>query len=79
LLVRGGLVGHQLPTIEAAQLIVSRGDTLIFATDGVRGDFADAAWTRGSSQAAANRILAAHATGTDDALVLVARYLGDDA
>jgi hypothetical protein len=76
LLVRGGVVGRQLPVLEAAQVEVARGDVLIFATDGVRSDFAEAVPGRGSPQSTADRILADYAKPTDDALVMVARYLG---
>src|SRR5881396_3494806 len=33
---RGGVVGYQLPPLRATALPVSRGDTLIMATDGIR-------------------------------------------
>jgi serine phosphatase RsbU (regulator of sigma subunit) len=77
LLLRGGVVGVHLPAIVAAILPVMRGDTLIFVTDGVRSDFAIEGFTHGESpQQLADRILAGWGTKTDDALVLVARYLG---
>jgi hypothetical protein len=90
LLVRGGVVGGQLPALEAARLSVTRGDLLIFATDGVRSDFAEdlsgrrplglgqrvAPERQESPRSTANRILAAYGKATDDALVMVARYLG---
>ena len=41
LLLRAGTVGAQLPYVSASVLPVSYGDTLIFATDGIRGGFAD--------------------------------------
>jgi hypothetical protein len=53
-----------------------RGDVLIFATDGIRRDFADYLTTSGSTRDIAERLLERHATATDDALVLVARYMG---
>ena len=40
-LQRGGVVGYQLPPLRASVLAVGPGDTLIFATDGVRTRFAD--------------------------------------
>jgi hypothetical protein len=36
---RGGVVGYQLPPLRATALPVSRGDTLIMATDGIRTAF----------------------------------------
>jgi negative regulator of sigma-B (phosphoserine phosphatase) len=74
LLLRAGVVGSQLPPLQAAVLPVSRGDTLIFVTDGVRGEFASGLAALESPQRAADRILKNYGTGTDDALVLVARF-----
>jgi negative regulator of sigma-B (phosphoserine phosphatase) len=56
---------------------LTRGDTLIFSTDGVRPGFAGGVTLAESPQEIADRVIAAHAKETDDALVLVARYLGD--
>jgi len=76
-LLRGGVVGAHLPALVAAVVPVTRGDTLIFATDGVRGDFTLENFAHGESpQQLADRLLAAWGTKTDAALVLVARYLG---
>lgn len=76
LLLRGGVVGGQLPPLRASVVPVVPGDTLIFATDGIRGGFAEGLKLDEPPQRLADQILARQATGTDDALVLVARYLG---
>ena len=76
LLLRGGVVGVHLPTLVSAIVPIHRGDTLIFATDGVRSDFLDAPLPQLEPQALADHILARWGTQTDDALVLVVRYLG---
>lgn len=76
MLVRGGVVGYSLPTLRPSTLPMTRGDILIFATDGIRADFAEGLLPRGSAQQMADRILAESAKRTDDALVLVVRYLG---
>jgi len=77
LLLRGGVVGVHLPALAAAILPVARGDVLILATDGVRNNFSIDPFAHGDSpQQLADRILAGWGTKTDDALVLVARYLG---
>jgi phosphoserine phosphatase RsbX len=74
LLLRGGVVGHQLPRLQAAILPLEPGDTLILNTDGVRNDFANGQPLVGSPQDLAERILMHHSTGIDEAMVLVARY-----
>ena len=76
LLLRSGVVGAQLPTLQATAVRIAPGDTLIFATDGIEGDFSRALARGGSAQAAAESILTHHGRHPDDALVLVARYLG---
>lgn len=73
--LRGGVVGDQLPPLVASIVPVVRGDTLIFVTDGVRLGFADGL-KADSAQATADAVLSRFARGTDDALVLVARYTG---
>jgi phosphoserine phosphatase RsbX len=77
LLLRSGVVGVELPSLRAAILSVSVGDTMILATDGINSDFARQLVRNHLPQKAADGILARHAKPTDDALVLVARYLGD--
>ena len=47
-----------------------------FATDGVAARFAETTRLSGSTRELADRVLAEHAKPTDDALVVVARYLG---
>ena len=76
LLLRAGVVGSQLPALQATVLPIVRGDTLFFATDGVRSDFSVTLSARENPQRAADRILEQYRTGTDDALVLVTRLTG---
>jgi len=78
ILLRGGVVGYQLPALHASILPVTRGDVLILATDGIRGGFAEDVTLSDPPQQIAEQILARRASGTDDALVLVARYLGHE-
>ena len=77
LVTRGGIVGSELPPLRAEVLAVAPGDTLILATDGIRSGFADDLAIDAPPQQLADQILARSGKGTDDALVLVARYLGD--
>jgi hypothetical protein len=76
LLLRSGVVGAQLPTLDAAVLRVEPGDTLVLATDGIDADFDRDLARSQPPQRAAETILAHHGKATDDALVLVARYRG---
>src|SRR5262249_60434343 len=75
LLLRRGVVGLHTPALTAAIVPVVPGDTLILATDGVRSEFLDEFRAhRDGPQVLADRILERFGRGTDDALVLVARY-----
>lgn len=76
LLLRPGVIGAQFSPLHSATLPISPGDTLAFATDGVRSEFADDLFSHEVPQRSADRILAKHCKGTDDALILVARFLG---
>jgi serine/threonine protein phosphatase PrpC len=76
LLVRGGVVGAQLPKLVPRIVRLQRGDMLIIATDGIRSEFLDAPLPHQEPQALADHVLARWSTQTDDALVLVVRYLG---
>ena len=76
LLLRGGVVGSQLPTLQATVLQIERGDTLFFATDGVRNDFSESLSAKENPQRAADRILEQYRSGNDDALVLITRLTG---
>ena len=78
LLVRGGVVGRHLPSLEPSRLTVARGDTLILATDGIQSRFAEDPGVAFAAPPTAERILADHGKETDDALVLVVRYVGPE-
>jgi negative regulator of sigma-B (phosphoserine phosphatase) len=78
LLLRAGVVGSQLPSLQATVLPIVQGDTLFFATDGIRGDFSLSLSARENPQRAADRILEQYRSGNDDALVLVVRLIGID-
>ena len=67
--------GHNVPPLRTATLTLDHGDVLIFATDGIGAAFADSLKLLGRSHDIADRIVADHWNGTDDALVLVIRYL----
>lgn len=77
-LLRNGVIGYHLPALRADVWPLQPRDTLIMVTDGITPDFGDALIFHDDLQRIANEILAKHHKVHDDALVLVARYLGDD-
>jgi hypothetical protein len=78
LLLRSGVVGSQLPSLQASVLTVAPDDLLVFVTDGVRGDFGEDISPFESPEHQAARILKDYCRGNDDALVLIARLMGKE-
>ncbi len=76
ILLRGGLVGYQLPSLQASVLPISRGDLLVFATDGLHAGFDQRINLMETPKQIADGIMKRHFKGNDDALVLAVRYLG---
>jgi serine/threonine protein phosphatase PrpC len=76
LLLRAGVVGAQLPSLAASVIPLTPGDLLICSTDGIRSDANWPAILTDPPQKIADQILAKYRKETDDALVLVSRYLG---
>lgn len=75
-LLRSGVIGYRLPTLRAEVLPLTPRDTLVIVTDGIKPDFDRGLKLSGDPQRIAESILAGHQNGLDDALVVVARYLG---
>jgi negative regulator of sigma-B (phosphoserine phosphatase) len=75
-LLRNGILGYRMPPMRAEILALKPRDTLVIVTDGITPDFEDGLAINDDLQAVADSILSRHRTGADDALVVVARYLG---
>jgi len=76
LLLRAGVVGSRLPSLQASVLPMTPGDTLFFVTDGIHSGFTETLTALENPQRAANRILDHYRSGNDDALALVVRLTG---
>lgn len=69
-----GFIGSE-PIVAVPRVVaLLPGDTIFLASDGIRDGFTDALALPGSPQDLADHIMSRYAKGTDDALVLVARY-----
>lgn len=75
--LRGGIVGFRLPRTREATIALFPNDTLMLATDGIASGFSSGIDTTLSPAQLAESILLAHRKQSDDATVVVARYLGD--
>ena len=75
---RGGVVGRTLPPLHSTTFPLRPRDLVILATDGLKTSFADetAFAPLDSCERIAGWLLHRFSRGTDDALVLVVRYLG---
>ena len=76
LLLRAGVLGAQMPSLQAATVPLRTGDRIIFATDGIRSGFVADLSSLDTPQRCADRVLQQHCRSNDDALVVVAQYLG---
>ncbi|MDM8520434.1 SpoIIE family protein phosphatase [Anaerolineales bacterium HSG6] len=74
LLLRGGIVGYRLPSLYPSTISLKPGDTMVLATDGLQSDFVEGIDLRQTPQQIADNLFTEHVRGTDDALILVARY-----
>lgn len=77
-LSRAGVVGDHLPLLQASVMQVEPDDVLVMATDGLHAGFGQEEAALESAQVTADRLLARYSKGTDDALVVVAKYRGRD-
>jgi serine phosphatase RsbU (regulator of sigma subunit) len=76
ILMRSGVVGHSLPPLRADTIHVNQGDTLVMATDGIKSGFATSPNFDACPQIVADNIIKRFARETDDALVVIVRWLG---
>jgi phosphoserine phosphatase RsbX len=76
LVLRGGVVGYQIPPLRTSEHRVEAGDVLVFATDGVRSEFTEYSPLGRDMQEVADTMLVRYGKETDDAMVLAARYEG---
>jgi hypothetical protein len=73
-LLMGGVVGYQLPALRPSTVMLEHGDLVILATDGISGGFEQDIAT-GSVDLIADAILGRYGKESDDALVVVGRYI----
>ena len=73
----GGIVGYKLPRIPPIERVgLQAGDRIIFATDGIKSGFAEALTVGDPLPDQAAAVLERFEDVRDDALVLIAQYVG---
>jgi phosphoserine phosphatase RsbX len=71
LVVRGGVVGYDMPHLQIGRVPFGLGAVLVFATDGIRQGFSSEIRAGRPPQETADQIMSRYDRGSDDALVLV--------
>jgi hypothetical protein len=71
----GGVLGWSLPSVRLVRTTLAPGDCVVMATDGVAADFGSSLLPGVSAEEQARKVLASHARGTDDALVVAVRWM----
>ena len=79
IVLQRGVLGYRLPLLRPASLAISPRDVVVLATDGIFADFAETLNVRHAPSRIAADIMGRRWKGNDDALVVVARYLGTEA
>jgi len=71
-----GVVGYQIPQLRPVVTPISLGDMLILTTDGIESEYSALGFLNQPPLYVAEQILKRFSKGTDDAMVLAARYTG---
>jgi hypothetical protein len=75
-ILSGGIVGYRLPRLTVRSAALHRGDLVVMATDGIARPFTQSVRPSEDIVTIAEGILATCNKGSDDALVMVARFRG---
>lgn len=78
ILLRNGIVGYKLPALKASVLPIKKGDILVFSTDGVKNGFTEQLDPAKTIDGIAKYIANNYFKKSDDALILAARFIGED-
>ncbi len=76
LVLQRGVLGYRLPLLRPASVALSPRDVVVLATDGIRPEFAEDVNVWHTPARIAADMIDRYWRGNDDALVVVARYLG---
>ncbi len=76
LVLGAGIVGYRMPTLRPTTTRIVAGDVLILTTDGIDSAYNPSGYLDESPAYVADHILRRYRKGTDDALVVAARYAG---
>jgi phosphoserine phosphatase RsbX len=77
--LRGGVVGYRLPPLKRSEVPLAPNDVIVLATDGIKSGISEGLELTVGVQELADHIARRFTKGSDDALVLVVRYLGGGA
>ncbi len=75
-LLKGGIVGYQLPLLQATITPISKGDMIIISTDGVKISYLEKVDVNDEPDHIVTEISENYFMQSDDAPILVAKYEG---
>lgn len=76
--LRRGIVGYNLPMLQASIVQVTDGDLLFFSTDGVKNNYLENLDIQKNPDEMVRQIASNYFKTTDDALILTARFVGNN-
>lgn len=77
IILRGGIVGYNLPSLQATVFSAIPGDLLILTTDGVKDEYIEGFKSNANPREIVKYVSSNHFKKSDDALIFAARYVSD--
>jgi phosphoserine phosphatase RsbX len=74
--MHSGIVGHHLPKLRPSTIAIQANDVIAMATDEIHSGFEESINVGVPPQQAAEHVLAHCGKSSDDALVLIGRWIG---
>lgn len=78
IILKQGIVGYNLPSLQASVLPISVDDMLIFTTDGIQNGYIDKIDAGTDPEKIVEYIASNYIKKSDDALILAARFVGEE-
>lgn len=77
IVLRGGVIGYKLPSLQAAMIPIYKDDIVVFTTDGVEHDYVDELNASEHPEEIVEFVASNYFKKSDDALIIAGKYLGE--
>ncbi|MBD3615406.1 MAG: SpoIIE family protein phosphatase [Gracilimonas sp.] len=77
IVLRGGVIGYKLPSLQAAMIPIFKDDIVVFTTDGVEHDYVDELNASEHPEEIVEFVASNYFKKSDDALIIAGKYLGE--